>query len=126
MGKSPKTYIEIQAEIERLSAEAEKAKAREKNEVIARMCVAIDAYGITAADLGLTTSTSRRSGQSRKMVAAAPARKASGKESKPAPAKLPPKYADGKGNQWTGRGSRPKWFLAALDEGRTEADLLLK
>lgn len=128
MGKPLQTYIQIQAEIERLSAEAKKALHREKDEVIGRIRIAIDAYGLTAADLGLAAGRGRRRrrGQPAASAALAPApKKAAKKPKSAASAKLPPKYADGKGNQWAGRGSRPKWFLAAIAEGRTEADLLI-
>jgi len=135
VGKPMKTFLEIQAEIRRLSEkseteirrlseEAEKAKAREKGEVIERIRAAIDAYGLTASDLGLNASRGRRGQET---ADTAPARKTASKQKKSAtPTKLPPKYADGAGNQWSGRGSRPKWFLAALEAGRSEADLLVK
>lgn len=119
------TFLEIQEKIRQLSREAEKAKAREKKEVIDRIRVAIDAYGLTGADLGL--SVSRRGKRGQQTAEAAPARKAASKQKKATTGtKLPPKYADGAGNKWTGRGSRPKWFLAALEAGRTEEDLLVK
>lgn len=125
MGKPMKTFLQIQAEIRRLTEEAEKAKAREMSDVIERIRVAIDAYGLTAADLGLTTSQGKRA--KKETVGTAAAHKAPRKQKKAAtPTKLPPKYADGAGNQWSGRGSRPKWFLAALEAGRSEEDLLVK
>ena len=33
-----------------------------------------------------------------------------------------PKYRDGNGNQWTGRGLKPRWLTAALAEGRKLED----
>jgi DNA-binding protein H-NS len=32
------------------------------------------------------------------------------------------KYKDGQGNQWTGRGLKPRWLTAALAQGRTLDD----
>jgi DNA-binding protein H-NS len=37
----------------------------------------------------------------------------------------PVKYRDDQGNQWTGRGTRPKWYLAALAGGKTPEQLLV-
>jgi DNA-binding protein H-NS len=34
-----------------------------------------------------------------------------------------PKYTDGLGNTWTGIGKRPRWFLAAIEGGKTPKDL---
>jgi len=34
------------------------------------------------------------------------------------------KYRDEAGNTWTGRGTRPKWFLAAVAAGKTPEQLL--
>nr|WP_315232909.1 H-NS family nucleoid-associated regulatory protein [uncultured Albidiferax sp.] len=36
------------------------------------------------------------------------------------------KYKDEAGNSWTGHGKRPGWFKAALEGGKTAADLLVK
>jgi DNA-binding protein H-NS len=35
------------------------------------------------------------------------------------------KYRDDAGNAWTGRGTKPKWFVAALAAGKTPQDLLV-
>lgn len=34
------------------------------------------------------------------------------------------RYLDGAGNTWSGFGTKPKWFVQALADGRTDADLL--
>jgi DNA-binding protein H-NS len=38
------------------------------------------------------------------------------------------KYADGRGNSWSGRGLQPKWITAAIEEGRARSkeDFLIK
>lgn len=42
-------------------------------------------------------------------------------------AKRPPKYQNPNGTEtWTGQGKKPKWFEAALAEGYTADDLLIK
>lgn len=35
------------------------------------------------------------------------------------------KYRDDAGNSWTGRGTRPKWFLAAVAAGKTPEQLMV-
>jgi DNA-binding protein H-NS len=41
--------------------------------------------------------------------------------------KVPPKYRNPAGTEtWSGRGKRPRWFLAALKSGKKEKDLLIK
>lgn len=41
--------------------------------------------------------------------------------------KVAPKYRNPKGSEtWSGRGKRPRWFVAALKSGKKEKDLLIK
>ena len=41
--------------------------------------------------------------------------------------KVAPKYRNPGGSEtWSGRGKRPRWFLAALKSGKKEKDLLIK
>lgn len=41
--------------------------------------------------------------------------------------KVAPKYRNPAGSEtWSGRGKRPRWFLAALKAGKKEKDLLIK
>jgi DNA-binding protein H-NS len=41
--------------------------------------------------------------------------------------KVPPKYRNPAGTEtWSGRGKRPRWFLAALKSGKKDKDLLIK
>ncbi|HEX7325653.1 MAG TPA: H-NS histone family protein [Rhodanobacteraceae bacterium] len=41
--------------------------------------------------------------------------------------KVAPKYRNPSGEEtWSGRGKRPRWFLAALKTGKKEKDLLIK
>ncbi|WP_284620517.1 H-NS family nucleoid-associated regulatory protein [Aquabacterium humicola] len=98
------TYSEITAEIARLQARAESLRKAEVSGVIARIREAINVYGLTAADLGLTASTAK---------ASAPAK------APPASGKIRtgvPKYRDpDSGQTWTGRGKPPLWIKDAKD-----------
>ena len=105
------TLEQINQQIAKLQQQAAQIADAEKAEVIGKMKVAIDHYGITAADLGFSTSGSAK------------VRKANGK-TKPK-AKVPGrvKYKDDAGHSWTGVGRKPGWFVEALAGGNTEADL---
>jgi len=94
-----KSLSQIQKQIATLQKEAEAVRRNELPGVIARIKVAIQHYGITAADLGYKGTP------------------------KPAKSKAATnsavKYADGSGNTWTGRGPRPGWLKDALAKGKT-------
>ena len=100
-----KTYASIQAQIARLQAEADSLRKKEIAGVVARIREAIDHYGITAAELGLTARGRLGKGTS---VA----------ERVKAPAQGGAKFSDGQGNVWGGRGPRPAWLREALAAGR--------
>ena len=96
------SYEQIQKQIESLQRQAEKLRAREVDEVIARIKVAIKHYGLSAAQLGFGAAAD---GVKRKATKEAPVRAA--------------KYSDGQGNTWSGMGKRPGWLRNALEAGRT-------
>lgn len=112
-----KTLAQINRQIERLQRQAENLKQQEVKGVIGRIKAAIDHYGLTPRDLGLTAGRAG-SAESGKAARKAPARKALAM-SKP----LPVKYRDETGNTWSGRGKRPNWFKAALEGGKSLEDL---
>ena len=104
-----KTLQAIEKQIERLTAERDRLRANEIKAVVARIKEAIAHYGLTAQDLGFG-----KNGR--------PGRKASPLKGR----KLAVKYADGRGNEWSGVGRRPKWFVDALKSGKAEADMRVK
>lgn len=57
-----------------------------------------------------------------RMEAAKPAAKAPAKKAKRAPSNVT--YSDGAGNSWTGRGPKPRWLKAAIDNGKTLQDFV--
>ncbi len=118
-----RTLAEIDAELKALQTEREAVRAAEVQGVIGRIKEAIEHYGLTAADLGL----SGRRGVLRKparSAAASPVKDT--KRGMTATTANPPKYADGAGRSWTGRGKRPAWFVEALAAGKSPEDLLIK
>jgi len=107
----PKTYHQIQREIDKLQKEAERLREKEAADVAAKIREAIAVYGFTVADLfGKAAKPVRGRGR---------AKPAAARKNAPAP-----KYSDGQGNVWSGRGPRPGWFKAALEAGKAPEDLL--
>ncbi len=108
-----KTYAQVMKQIKTLTAEAEKLKRKEVQGVIDRIREAINAYGLTASDLGL---------QGRGRVAAKAATRR--KSSKPGKARgaQQVKFRDEAGNTWGGRGPRPRWLREALASGKELKD----
>jgi DNA-binding protein H-NS len=108
-----KTYADVVKQIEVLSREAEKLKRKEVEGVIARIREAIDAYGLSASDLGLTGKRGPRPGTVRAGPKAKPAKRAGAR---------PAKFRDENGNTWGGRGPRPQWLRDALAGGKKLED----
>ena len=101
------TYQQLQKQIEALKEKAEQIKRGELKEVVAKIKVAIAAYGISQQDLYGPGSASA-------------SKKQAGVRAKPTIAK----YSDGKGNTWVGLGKRPRWLQEALASGRKLEDFL--
>ena len=108
-----KSYSQLQAQIQKLQAEAEAIKAKELDGVIDRIRTAIEHYGITPDQL---FGKAKKATTSRTAAKKAPARKSAAK-GKP----VAIKYRDGD-NTWTGRGNKPRWLVARLEEGKQLAD----
>lgn len=93
------TYKQIQKQIEQLQKQADALRNTEVKGVIERIKVAIAHYGLTAAHLGLGTTSPKSAGKR--------------------PAKASAQFSDGAGNHWSGRGPRPRWLRDALAAGRS-------
>jgi DNA-binding protein H-NS len=109
-----KTLAQINRQIDKLQRQAEALKKQEISGVISRIRSAIDHYGLTARDLGLTSGRAGASGRA--------ARKSSGRKSVAMRKPVPVKYRDQDGHTWTGRGKRPNWFRSALEAGKKPED----
>ena len=102
------TFQQLQKQIEALQAKAEEIRRSEYKEVVAKIKVAIDAYGISKQDLfgsGAQNASSKQNRSTTKSSNAA-------------------KYSDGSGNTWVGRGKRPQWLRDALAAGGRLEDFL--
>ncbi|QDL36607.1 H-NS family nucleoid-associated regulatory protein [Rhodoferax sediminis] len=112
-----KTLTQLNAQIAKLQKEVEAVKAKEAIGVIERIKEAIAHYGLTAADLGFSRRGTKAAETAGKVVA---------KKKRKKMAKKPAgviRYRDEAGNTWTGHGKRPRWYLAALESGKTPEDL---
>jgi DNA-binding protein H-NS len=109
-----RTYEQIQGQIAKLQSDAEKLRKGEIAGVVSRIKEAIAAYGLTTADLFGGRAVATR--QAVKPAAGSAVRKSKSKIS------TAPKFSDGAGNEWVGRGPRPQWLRDALDAGRSLAE----
>lgn len=114
-----KTLTQLNAQIAKLQKEAQTLMAKEVAGVVERIKVAIRHYGLTAADLGFRGRTTKAIGMAEK-VAAKKTRKKARKHAGVI------RYRDEAGNTWTGHGRRPKWFLSALEAGKTAESLAVE
>lgn len=121
-----KSLQQLHAEIAALQQEAEALRKREVADVVKRIKDAIQAYGLTALDLGLEASgslsfkeTVRNAGRSTSIngsVVVNPFKL------KPAKVVAPAKYRDAEGRTWGGRGARPMWLREAIAGGKRLED----
>lgn len=110
-----KTFADLTREIDALKVKAETVRKQELAGVIARIKVAIEAYGLTAADLGL--GGGKESSPKVVSTKVAPLKSPKQPIAKGKP-KSNVKYRDSAGNSWTGRGPKPKWLTAAQAAGQ--------
>lgn len=119
-----KSYIQIMKQIEALKSEAETLRLAEIDGVKARIREAIEFYGLTAADLGLTAA---RGGKRKTVGAAAGVTPKTRKLRRPRKLSQVAKYRDDvTGGSWVGRGKRPQWLRDALASGKSLDSFLVK
>lgn len=96
------TYLELMEKAQRLMAEAEQVRQKEIDDVIADIRQKMNAYGLTAQDIGGAPSTRRRSAAGKAKAV---------------------KYRGPNGETWGGgRGRKPKWIQEALAKGKKIED----
>ena len=118
-----KTLTQLNAQIAELQKKVDAVKAKEAVGVIERIREAIEHYGLTAADLGLS-GPAAKGGKAAEATGQVVARKRRKKAAKKPGGVI--RYRDEAGNAWTGHGKRPRWFLAALESGKTPDSLEVK
>lgn len=117
MSRTP-TYFQLSKQISKLQAEANLVRDKEKAGVVVRIKEAIDAYGLSASDLfGGGAANAKGNAKFKAKGGQAKTAKANGSTG--------PKFGDGSGNVWGGRGPRPQWLRAALGAGKQLSDFEL-
>lgn len=109
------SYAELKKQIEMLTKEADRARKIEMADVIKQVKALVKQFNLSPADLGFSGGISSlpspkrlsAKGKVRRSVAARPR------------SPVAPKYSDGNGNFWSGRGKQPKWLVTALAAGRS-------
>lgn len=94
-------YTELLKQIEKLQKEAEEIRSTERAGAISEIREKIADYGLTADQLGFKVGSPL-----------------AGK-------KAPIRYKDNSGNVWSGRGHRPGWLKAALEQGKKLEEFLV-
>lgn len=109
-----KSLDKVLAQIEHLQRQADALRKKEIAGVVARIQEAIEHYNLTPEELfGGIGSRGRTSGPKEKVHTG---RTKTGV----------PKYQGPEGQTWTGVGKRPRWFVDALESGKSADDLLVK
>lgn len=99
-----KTLLQIQQQIAELKAVEERLRLKEAQGVISRIREAIAVYALTPEDLfGAQDADAPKT-----------RRKLSASAEQPQP-----KFSDGAGNTWSGRGRKPGWLVAAVAGGKS-------
>lgn len=109
-----KTYSQLMKQIDSLQREAEEIKRKEVEGVVKRIKEAIEAYGLTAADLGLAGRTAKAAKLGKQRGASKAGRAGA------------VKFRDEAGNSWGGRGPRPAWLRDALKAGKQLSDFAVR
>jgi DNA-binding protein H-NS len=111
-------YQDLVEKINAMQKEADRLKKHEFSTAVKEAKKLVEAYGITASDLGLVVS--KRPEKTSKAVK--PRRKLSGTKG----SKVPAKYRDPVTmSTWTGRGKAPKWVTEHLSRGNLLETLLI-
>ncbi len=118
------SYSDMVAQIEELRKQAERKRKEEYTAVVRAIKKQILDFSIKAEDLGFGVPNAKTAKASSKTKRSG-SRKSRTDKGRPV-AKVPPKYTDGQGNTWTGRGKQPRWVVASLAAGRTLESMIIR
>ena len=110
--------VKLRQQISDLEKQAAELQKKNRPAVLAELREQMAAYGITAEELSRPAPKAQKPRQPL-AKAASPA-----KGKKPA-VPSPPKYRGPQGQEWTGRGTVPKWLKDLLVDGKTREDFLI-
>lgn len=109
-----KSLDKVLAQIEQLQRQADALRKKEIAGVVARIQEAIEHYNLTPEELFGSSGSRGRTSEGRNGGRAG--RRKAGTA----------KYQGPEGQTWTGVGKRPRWFVEALESGKSADDLLVK
>jgi DNA-binding protein H-NS len=111
--------VKLRQQIAEMEKQAADLQKKNRPAVLAELREQMAAYGITAEELSRPAAKAARP----KVPPAKPASLHKGK--KPA-VPSPAKYRGPQGQEWSGRGTAPKWLNDLLIDGKTREDFLIR
>jgi DNA-binding protein H-NS len=130
----PKTVEQIRQQIAKLQQQEKQLLDKEINGVVARIRQAVEHYQLTPEQIfgaqaeRMSTQAmpqARTERRARKAGTATQASPRSKTASVPKGTKVAAKFRDKAGNNWSGRGSQPRWLRAALASGAKLEDFAI-
>jgi DNA-binding protein H-NS len=109
--------VKLRQQIAEMEKQAAQLQKQNRSAVLAQLREQMVAYGITAEELSRPAPKARPK--------ATPAKSASPAKGKKPVVSSPAKYRGPEGQQWTGRGTAPKWLNDLVAGGKTRDDFLI-
>jgi DNA-binding protein H-NS len=110
--------VKLRQQIADMEKQAAQLQKKSRPAVLVQLREQMAAYGITTVELSRPAAKSARS-------KARPAKPASPARGKKPVASSPIKYRGPQGQEWTGRGTAPKWLNDLVAAGKTREDFLI-
>ena len=111
--------VKLRQQIADMEKQAADLQKKNRPAVLAELREQMAAYGITAEELSRPAAKAAR-------PKAAQAKAASLSKGKKPAVPSPAKYCGPQGQEWTGRGTVPKWLNELLVDGKTREDFLIR
>ena len=113
--------VKLRQQIFDLEKQAAELQKKNRPAVLAELREQMVAYGITAEELSRPAPKAQKAQKPTQSLAKAASPAKGKKPSMPSPAK----YRGPAGQEWTGRGTAPKWLNELLVNGKTRDDFLI-
>jgi DNA-binding protein H-NS len=110
--------VKLRQQIAEMEKQAADLQKKNRPAVLAELREQMAAYGITAEELSRPAAKAAR-------PKALPAKSASLPKGKKPAVPSPAKYRGPQGQEWSGRGTAPKWLNDLLIDGKTREDFLI-
>ncbi|MBG6078164.1 H-NS histone family protein [Polaromonas sp. CG_9.11] len=111
--------VKLRQQIAEMEKQATDLQKKSRPAVLAQLREQMAAYGITAEELSRPAPKARR-------PKVAPTKQASPARGKKPVVSSPMKYRGPQGQEWTGRGTAPKWLNDLLVDGKSRDDFLIR